>query len=103
MRAPIVTVLLIAAAASCSPGQSDEDALRDAANQSTPEAAQVLNGAAENGMDPSAALNQAAEAQAGANDASAAPPSAQARPNRAGDPNPAHPGSPPEKTVLNGH
>ena len=103
MRAPIVTVLLMAATAACSPGQSDEEALRDAANQSTPAAAQVLNGAADNGMDPSAALNQAAAAQAGENGVSGAPPSAQARPNRAGDPNPAQPGSPPEKTVLNGH
>ena len=103
MRAPIVTLFLMAAAAACSPGQSDEEALQDAANQSTPEAAQVLNGAAENGMDPSAALNQAAEAQASGNGATDAPPSAQARPNRADDPNPPQPGTPPEKTVLNGN
>lgn len=58
-------VLLIAA---CGGQTSDEETLQDAANQSTPEAADVLNGAAENGMAPSDALNAAAEAQAGNSD-----------------------------------
>ncbi len=62
MRVPLAIALL--AVAGCSGNSSNSNDLQDAANQSTPEAAQVLNGAAENGMDPQAALNEAAEAQA---------------------------------------
>jgi len=58
----IAALLLIAAC-----GKSDEDQLRQAANQSDPAAAQVLNNAAENGMDPQAALQQAGEAAAANN------------------------------------
>ena len=47
----------------CGGGNSKQDALREAANQSTPEAARVLNGAADNGMNAQVALNEAAEAQ----------------------------------------
>ncbi|HEY8591614.1 MAG TPA: hypothetical protein VIL42_01980 [Sphingomicrobium sp.] len=64
MRA-LFTLALLVAVAGCSSQAAKEDKLDDAANVSTPEAAEVLNGAAENGMDPDAALNAAAEAQAG--------------------------------------
>jgi hypothetical protein len=95
MRLAFVLPIALAAAG-CGGGDSNQDALQDAANQSTPEAAQVLNGAAENGMDPQAALNAAAEAQAG-NASTTAPPRMQARPNLPNQPNPAQPGQPPEK------
>jgi len=53
-------------------GQSTEEQLEEAANQSDPAAAQVLENAAENGMDPQEALqeagNAAAEADANAVD-----------------------------------
>lgn len=65
-----IAVLLTAAA--CNGHASNRDKLDAAANQSTPEAAQVLKGAAQNGMDANAAINQAAAAQAG-NDSSPAP------------------------------
>ena len=45
-------------------GQSNEEQLREAANQSDPAAAEVLNNAAENGMDPQQALQEAGEAAA---------------------------------------
>ena len=45
-------------------GQSNEEQLQEAANQSDPAAAQVLNDAAENGMDPQEALQEAGNAAA---------------------------------------
>ena len=62
-------------------GPSSDEALQDAANQSDPAAAAILNGAAENGMNPQQALEQAGEAAA--DNAAAGPPSGtvQARPN----------------------
>ena len=51
--------------------QSDEAQLEEAANQSDPAAAAVLENAAENGMDPQDALQQAGNAAAEA-DANAA-------------------------------
>jgi len=95
---PTVTFAAILLIAAC--GRSDEDSLRDAANQSDPAAAAVLNGAAENGMDPQEALEQAGQAAAASN-TPAVPPSAQARPNTATQPNPPQPGQPPEKLVAN--
>ena len=50
--------------AGCSGHASREDKLNAAANQSTPAAANVLSGAAQNGMNEEAALNEAASAQA---------------------------------------
>lgn len=44
--------------------KSEKDQLQEAANQSDPAAAAVLNNAAENGMDPQDALQQAGEAAA---------------------------------------
>jgi hypothetical protein len=92
----IVSVALLMSAC----GQSNEEQLSDAANQSDPAAAEVLNGAAENGMDPQQALQEAGNAAAMSN-TDAAPPSAQARPNTAEDPNRPQSGEPPEKIVSN--
>ena len=45
-------------------GQSNEAQLEEAANQSDPAAAEVLENAAENGMDPKEALQEAGNAAA---------------------------------------
>ena len=56
MRFPlIITATLLMSAC----GSSNEEQLSEAANQSDPAAAEVLNGAAENGMDPQEALQEA--------------------------------------------
>ena len=81
--------------------QSNEEQLREAAAQSDPAAAEVLNGAAENEMNPQDALQQAGNAAAASN-ADMVPPSAQARPNTAENPNPPRDGQAPEKIVANG-
>ncbi len=88
------TLLLLAACGS----QSEEEMLQNAANQSDPAAAAILNGAAENGMDPQQALEQAGQAAAASN-ADATPPSGslQAKPNLPQDPNRPEGGQPPEK------
>lgn len=85
-------------------GRSDEEALRDAANQSDPAAAAVLNNAAEAGVDPQQALEQAGQAAAanGTNEASEpASGTLQAKPNRVQDPNRPEGGQPPEKVQVN--
>ena len=77
-------ILLALALAACG-GQSNEEALQNAAAQSDPAAAAVLNEAAEAGVDPQNALEAAGRAQAGAE---VLPNSTvQARPNTAQDPN----------------
>ena len=81
-------------------GQSNEEQLQDAANQSDPAAAEVLNGAAENGMNPQDALQEAGNAAAASN-ADIIAPAQQARPNTPDNPNPPQDGQPPEKTVAN--
>jgi hypothetical protein len=91
----IVPALLLAAC-----GQSNQDQLQEAANQSDPAAAAVLNNAAENGMDPQEALQQAGQAAAQANGADGQV--EQARPNTAQNPNPAVPGEAPDKVTTNG-
>jgi hypothetical protein len=96
---PLTAFLLLAA---CSGGQSSEEALDNAANQSDPAAAAVLENAAENGMNPQDALEQAGQAAAG-NTANAPPSgSVQARPNLPQDPNRPDGTRPPEKVVVNG-
>lgn len=65
MRAPAAFLPMFLLLAAC--GQSQEGQLEEAANQSDPAAAAVLNGAAENGMDPQQALQQAGEAAANSN------------------------------------
>jgi hypothetical protein len=97
MRIVVPLVLLLAA---CSGQASRKDQLQEAANQPTPEAAQVLNGAAENGLDANQAINEAAAAQA-SNASTNAPSREQARPNSAAHPNPPRAGEPPEKVSVN--
>lgn len=92
---PIVALLLVG----CSGHASREDQLSAAANQSTPEAANVLAGAAQNGMNEEAALNEAARAQA-LNSSAVAPAREQARPNSARNPNPPQPGEAPQKVPV---
>jgi Tfp pilus assembly protein PilP len=94
----IASLLLVTAC-----GQSNQEQLQEAANQSDPAAAAVLNGAAENGMDPQQALEQAGQAAAGNAAANGQDGVVeQARPNSAQNPNPAQPGQPPEKVTTNG-
>ena len=83
--------------------QSNEDALQNAANQSDPAAAAVLENAAENGTDPQQALEAAGEAAAQAGAAGQGPPSGsvQARPNTREQPNRPEGGEPPAKVVVN--
>ena len=84
-------------------GQSHEEVLQNAANQSDPAAAQVLANAAENGMNPQEALEQAGQAAASANSAGGPPSgSVQARPNLPQDPNRPDGTRPPDKIVVNG-
>jgi hypothetical protein len=61
MRLPILLTFALTIAA-C--GQSNEEQLQEAANQSDPAAAEILNGAAENGMNAQEALQQAGNAAA---------------------------------------
>jgi predicted alpha/beta superfamily hydrolase len=82
--------------------QSNEEALRNAANQSEPAAAQVLNGAAENGMNAEQAMQEAGNAAAADNtSANTTNGLVQARPNLPGSPNPPKAGEPPQKIVVN--
>ena len=96
------TFPILLALAACGQ-QSNEEALDNAANQSDPAAAAVLENAAENGMNPQDALEQAGQAAAGSN-AAGSPPSGsvQARPNLPQDPNRPDGTSPPDKVVVNG-
>lgn len=93
---PISAILLLAA---CGDGQSNEQALRDAANQSDPAAAQVLENAAEAGVDPQQALNAAGQARL----ANQAEPNStvQARPNLPQSPNRKDGTESPDKVDVN--
>jgi hypothetical protein len=95
-----LTLALLVFTAGCG-GQSNEELLQNAAEQSDPAAAAVLNNAAENGMDPQQALEQAGQAAATTN-ADAGPPSGsvQARPNLPESPNRPTAGQPPEKVTA---
>jgi len=93
---PLVLLLL----SGCGGHASREDQLNAAANQSTPEAANVLTGAAANGMNQEAALNEAAAAQAG-NSSDTAATRYQARPNSMQNPNPPKTGGPVQKIPVN--
>jgi hypothetical protein len=99
----LATATLFFALAACGGQQSSGEALQSAANQSDPAAAAVLDKAAENGMNPQQALEQAGQAAAASN-TPAGPPSGsvQARPNLPQDPNRPEGGAPPEKVVVNG-
>jgi hypothetical protein len=97
--APLPIILALAA---CGGGQTSEEALHNAANQSDPAAAQVLANAAENGMNPQQALEQAGQAAAG--NSAGGPPSGsvQARPNLPNEPNRPDGTRPPDKVIVNG-
>ena len=58
-----LVIVLAAAGLTAACGNSNADQLQEAANQSDPAAAAVLENAAENGMDPQNALAVAGEAQ----------------------------------------
>ena len=91
LRYTIPPLILIAAAC----GQSNEERLEEAAEQSDPAAAQVLNEAAEAGIPPQEALEAAGEAQVQQNvDVSS---TLQAKPNLPTDPNRPPAGQAPEK------
>jgi hypothetical protein len=94
----IASAMLLAAC-----GQSNQQQLQDAANQSDPAAAAVLNNAAEAGADPQQALEQAGQATAttGATTAANDGQVVQAKPNRVGDPNRPRSGEPPAKVAVN--
>jgi hypothetical protein len=92
---PALALPLLLAACSSNAGNSS-DVLEDAAQQSDPAAAAVLENAAENGMDPQEALQQAGNVQANTTPEV----SVQAKPNQAGDRNPKQVGTPPEKVVT---
>jgi Flp pilus assembly protein TadG len=97
--------IFVAAAllAACSNQSSNQEALQNAAEQSGPAAAQVLNGAAENGMNEQAALQEAGNAAASDNTtANTSNGLVQARPNTTQNPNPSQAGQPPQKMVVNG-
>ena len=96
MRTTGATAALLALAA-C--GRSESEQLQDAANQSDPAAAAVLNDAAEAGVDPQNALEAAGQAQiANGVDGPAQPSgSLQAKPNLPNDPNRPTDGQPPAK------
>jgi hypothetical protein len=76
-------------------GQSNEEALEEAAEQSDPAAARVLNQAAEAGVPPQEALEMAGEAQVERDVETSS--TLQAKPNLPKDPNRPDAGQPPEK------
>ena len=90
-------IAAFASLAACG-GQSNEAALQDAANQSDPVAAAVLENAAESGMNAQEALEAAGQAQL-ANGANEVQPDSgvQARPNLPGSPNRPDGTQPPQK------
>ena len=83
-------------------GQSNEEALENAAEQSDPAAAEVLNGAAENGMNAQDALEQAGQAASENRASGPASGTVQARPNLPESPNRKDGTEPPDKIVVNG-
>ena len=93
MRALLTVPALILIAACSGP----DEPLENAAEQSGPAAAAVLENAAENGMNAQQALEAAGNAQV----SQPGNVSAQARPNLPGSSNPQQPGQPPEKIVTN--
>ena len=75
--------------AGCGQGGGNEaDALERAAEQSTPEAADVLRNAADQGANVQDAMQAAGNAQAAAAQPQAAPPTQGAKPHAPGDPVP---------------
>lgn len=98
----LATVPALIALAACGT-QSNDEALQNAANQSDPAAAAVLENAAEMGLNSQQALERAGQAAAQSGAQPGAPPSGsvQARPNTREQPNRPDGGRPPEKVVVN--
>ena len=88
---PVPLLLLLGACG----GESNEEALVEAAEQSDPAAARVLNQAAEAGVPPQEALEMAGEAQVERDVETSS--TLQAKPNLPTDPNRPEAGEPPEK------
>ena len=78
----------LAACGSPTEGGNEAEALMNAAEQSTPEAAAVLENAAEQGANVQEAMQAAGNAQAEAIQPRQAPPAVQAKPHAKGDPVP---------------
>jgi predicted small lipoprotein YifL len=89
-------VLTLAGCGQSGPGDNDADALEAAAEQSTPEAADILRNAAEEGGNVQDAMQAAGNAQAAAAQPQPAPPTQGAKPHAPGDP------VPPPKVTGNG-
>jgi predicted small lipoprotein YifL len=80
---PLAALLALAGCGQNGPAENNAAALERAAEQSTPEAAEVLRNAAENGAEVQDALQAAGNAQV-----ADAPPAQGAKPHAAGDPVP---------------
>ena len=85
---PLLALLALAACGQNSAADNNAAALEAAADQSTPEAADILRNAAENGASVQDAMQAAGNAQAAADSAGPAPPAQGAKPHAAGDPVP---------------
>ena len=85
MKIAALTPFALLFLAACGQQSADQAALENAAEQSTPEAAAVLENAAEQGANVQEAMQAAGNAQAGA---AQAPPAQQAKPHAPGDPVP---------------
>lgn len=82
-------------------GRSQEERLEEAADQSYPAAAEVLNAAAENGMNAQEALDEAGEAAVRNMQSDNFSANLRARPNTAEQPNPPRAGQPVEQVPAN--
>jgi uncharacterized protein involved in copper resistance len=84
----LVAPLILAACGRDGAAGNNADALEQAAEQSTPEAAEVLRNAAEQGANVQDAMQAAGNVQAAADQPQAAPPQQGAKPHAPGDPVP---------------
>jgi len=93
----LTSALLLAA---CSQADRNESALHDAAEQSDPASAEILENAAANGTNPQAALEVAANASAATENAITDGVALQAKPNLPRSPNRKDGGQPPDKVAT---
>ena len=85
---PLLALLALAGCGQSSTADDNAAALEAAAEQSTPEAADILRNAAENGANVQDAMQAAGNAQAAAGADQAAPSTQGAKPHAPGDPVP---------------